>query len=238
MRLLSVLALLLLPCVCRAGALPPEFTAASANGAGIISVKAATTYAELAGPDRADAVAKAGTALGLADGPLGVRLTDGGELWALSGGKAEKLDSWNYSAVQPGPGVSAAGRWFASFGMQNMGGGDYPASTLNMRVGSTLFRGRYDLALSYDYYKPRDSELGSRSLGIVGRALMPLSRHSGWNAGAQLSTSDNYGTKAVDFGLVTGMNVYLPRGSFDISVNLKNKGACGLLLGYTVYLTR
>mgnify|MGYP001453103052 CR=1 FL=1 len=238
MRPLLTAALLLAPCVCRAGALPPEFAASSVNGAGIISVKAATTYVDLVGSDRADAVAKVGTALGLADGPLSVRLPDGGELWNLSAGKAEKLDSWSGGAVQPGPGVSAAGRWFASLGMQNMGGGDYPASTLNMRVGSTLFRGRYDLALSYDYYKPRDSELTSRSLGIVGRALMPLSRHSGWNAGAQLSTSDNYGVKTGDFGLVAGINVYLPRGSFDISLNLKGRGACGLLLGYTVYLTR
>ena len=54
----------------------------------------------------------------------------------------------------------------------------------------------------------------------------------------QWYAADNYGEKSSSFGLVTGINVYLPRGSFDITLNLKDKGDCGLLAGYTIYLSR
>lgn len=238
MRRIFLCLLFALPAAGRAGGLPAQFLSQQVNGAGITVLKAAPAYAELSARVKSEKVAEACASPGQAEMPVAVELPGSGELWKCAEGKAVRLDAWSDAAMQPGPGVKKAGRWFASIGMQSMGGGDYPASTLNMRVGSTLFKGRYDLALTYDYYKPRDSELTSSSLGLVGRALMPLSRHTGWNVGAQISTADNYGKKEKELGLVAGLSVYLPRGSFDITLNLKEKGNCGLLAGYTVYLSR
>ncbi len=230
--------LLALPAVCRGAVLPPEFLTYTANGSGVSRLKAAPAYADMAAGSKAEVIANACAALNLPEGSVAVELPSGGEIWNFSGGKARRLDAWSDKVLPQGPGIKTAGRWFASFGMQSMGGGDYPSSTLNMRLGSTLLQGRYDLALSYDYAKPQESELTSSSLGLVGRALLPLSRHSGWNVGAQWYAADNYGEKSSSFGLVTGINVYLPRGSFDITLNLKDKGDCGLLAGYTIYLSR
>ena len=67
---------------------------------------------------------------------------------------------------------------------------------------------------------------------------MPLSVHGGCNIGAQLNSVDNYGAKTRSIGLVTGLNVYLPGGSFDITLNLQDKGVYGLMAGYTVFITR
>jgi len=44
--------------------------------------------------------------------------------------------------------------------------------------------------------------------------------------------------KTASVGLVAGINVYLPRGSFDITLNLQDKGAYGLMAGYTVFISR
>jgi hypothetical protein len=134
--------------------------------------------------------------------------------------------------------TSQAGRWFASFGMQGMSGGDYPSGAINMRLGSTLYKNRYDVALTYDYYKLRDALEGRTSLGLVARALMPVSPYGGWNIGAQLLSVNNYGVRQGTLGIVAGINVFLPRGSFDITLNLQDQGNYGLLAGYTVFITR
>ena len=238
MRLLLAALLLLAPGLCRAVTLPSEFEGSRVNTSGLVYLKASSSYKNLSAAAKAAAVAKAASALGHATRQLAVELDGAGELWSVNSGKVLELESWSDKTLPLGPGSNRMGRWFASFGMQSMGGGDSPSSTLNMRLGSTLYKNRYDLALSYDYSKPRDSLLSRASLGVVGRALMPLSRHGGWNIGVQLSSYNNYGVKTSDSGLVTGLNVYLPRGSFDITLSLRSKGAYGLLAGYTVFLTR
>lgn len=237
MKRLTAALLLLLPLCAAAAPLPPQFESSRTAAAGAVYLKAAKAYYDFTIGDKAAAVAAAAAALGLA-GPVAVELDGGGELWEVKESRVVKLDAWSDRNIYLGPKARRTGRWFASFGMQSMGGGDYPSATMNLRLGTTLYKDRYDAAVSYDYSKPQDSELSRSSLGLVGRMLMPLSRHGGWNLGAQVSSSDNYGVKTTAVGLVTGLNVYLPRGSFDISFTLRDKGAYGLMAGYTVHLTR
>jgi len=238
MRLLLAAFLLLAPVLCRAAALPPEFESFRVSSSGLVYLKAASDYRALSTASKAAAVANAASALGRSGGQLAVELDGEGELWNVKDGGAAKLDSWSDKAMTFGSRPPRTGRWFASFGMQSMSGGDYPSGTLNLRLGSTLYKNRYDLALAYDYSKPRDAPEGRTSLGLVGRALMPLSVHGGCNIGAQLNSVDNYGAKTRSIGLVTGLNVYLPGGSFDITLNLQDKGVYGLMAGYTVFITR
>ncbi|PIU19508.1 MAG: hypothetical protein COT18_07135 [Elusimicrobia bacterium CG08_land_8_20_14_0_20_59_10] len=238
MRLL-IAALLLLPHVCQAGSLPPQFEGSSVNASGTTILKAAKAYTFIQPVGRPAVVAQAAAALPLPpEKPFSVEWPGGGELWAMKDGQPVKLDSWSDLSLPLNPKSFNIGRWFGTFGIQSMGGGDYPASSMNLRVGSTLLRNRYDLAWTYDYYKPAESETYRAAMGLMGRKLMPLSPHGGWNFGAQLSMLNNYGERSGTLGLVTGLNIYLPRGSFDITLLLQDEGAHGLFAGYTVHLTR
>ena len=237
MRLLLLAVLLLLPAFGRA-ALPQEFESSNLNRSGVLYLKAAATYGPLSPDEKTSSVEKAAGSLAVANGTVVVQSGAAGEIWSVRGGKAEKLDGWSDTTLPLNPKTNNAGRWFASFGMQSMSGGPSPSGTINMRLGSTLYKGRYDLALSYDYNKLSDAELGQASLGVVGRALIPLTRHGGWNIGAQLTRTNSFGVASDSVGLVTGLNIYLPRGTFDITLNLQEKGAYGVLAGYTIFITR
>lgn len=238
MKAIIPILLLLAPVLCRAAALPSDFGSSRINASGVTYLMALPAYSQLALAAKEKALANAAAALGIADGQVVVELPAAGELWRVKNGKPAKLDSWSDNELPLGQGTRRAGRWFASFGMQGMSGGDYPSGTLNMRLGSTLYKGRYDAALTYDYSKQQDALVGRTSLGLVSRALLPINRHGGWNVGAELYTIDNYGVRQNSFGLVTGLNVYLPGGSFDVTLNLRDKGAYGLLVGYTLFITR
>lgn len=234
---MRILPALFLICACgaaNAAALPPEIESARPNAAGVLELKAAKSYKFLDVRRKGEIVAAAAGA----DMAAQVSFDGGGELWRVQGGEADRLDAWSDARIRLEEKAPRTGRWFASLGMQSMAGGDHPSATLNMRLGSTLYKDRYDLAFSYDYSKPRDSLLSRTSFGLVGRALLPLSRHGGWNVGAQVSGVNNYGVEETRIGAVAGLNVYLPRGSFDITFSLQDKGDYGLLAGYTVYLTR
>jgi hypothetical protein len=237
MRLLLA-ALLLGPSFCFGAALPSEFEGSRVNSSGLVYLKGAGGYKNLSAAAQAAAVSKGAAALGRQDCQIAVELDGAGELWDVRNGKAAQLDAWSDRSMPLAHGSSRIGRWFASFGMQAMNGGDFPSGAMNLRLGSTLFKNRYDLALAYDYSKPRDSIVSRTSLGLVGRALLPLSPHGGWNIGGQISSADNYGDQTSSIGLVTGLNVYLPGGSFDITFKLQDKGAYGLMAGYTVFLSR
>ena len=237
MRSLLAAALLLSPALCRGAALPPVFENSGTNSSGVVCLKALTSYITLTDIQKTEAVEEAATALKVSC-PISIQSEKAGELWTIKEGKAEKLDAWSDQPLPLGPKTNTIGRWFAAFGMQSMGGGDFPSSTINLRLGSTLFQNRYDLAFTYDYSKPRDAQLGRAAVGLVGRALMPLSQHAGWNIGGQLSRVNNAGIAEGSIGLVTGLNIYLPRGSFDITLNLQDKGVYGFLVGYTVFISR
>lgn len=236
---LILAALLLLPALCRAATLPPQFESSSANPSGTMVIKASKTYTAIPSIARSGTVLQAAAALALPpEKPFSVEWPGGGELWAIKEGQATKLDSWSDRSLPLNERSSSKGRWFGSFGLQRMGGGDYPASSMNLRVGSTLFQNHYDLAWTYDYYKPAESQTYRANMGLMGRKLMPLGPHGGWNYGVQLSMLNNYGVRSGTLGLVTGLNIYLPRGSFDITLQFQDEGVYGLLVGYTVYLTR
>jgi len=238
MRLLLA-ALLLAPALCRAADLPPQFEGSSLNASGTRVLKAAKTYVGIPPMGRPGLVAQAASSLALpSDKPFAVEWPGGGELWAMKGGLPARLDSWSDRSLPLNPKSLNKGRWFGAFGLQSMGGGDYPASSMNLRVGSTLFQNHYDLAWTYDYYKPAESLTYRASMGLMGRKLMPLSPRGGWNVGAKLCLLNNYGERSGTLGLVTGLNIYLPRGSFDITLLLQDEGAYGLLAGYTLHLTR
>lgn len=233
--LLAALALLLPTC---AAALPAVFKGAHVNGAGVTYLEAESSYEQLSLPTKAAEIAVAARELGVAAGSLVVKRDVGGELWSVKAGTPSRLDVWSDRSIPLGEKTNQAGRWFASVGMQGMSGGDYPSGAINMRLGSTLYKNRYDVALTYDYYKLRDALEGRTSLGLVGRALMPVSPYGGWNIGAQLLSVNNYGVRQGTLGIVAGINVFLPRGSFDITLNLQDQGNYGLLAGYTVFITR
>lgn len=226
------------PSLCFGAALPSEFESSRTNSAGLVYLKASGGYNDLTAASRASVVATAAASLGRKNGQLAVELDAAGELWTIKNGEAEKLDVWSDRSTPLAHGSLKPGRWFASFGMQGMSGGDYPSGTINLRLGTTLYKNRYDAAVTYDHYKLRDALDGRTSLGLVGRALLPLSPHGGWNIGAQVSSMDSYGNKTSSIGLVTGLNVYLPGGSLDLTLNLRDKGGYGLMAGYTIFLTR
>jgi len=234
-RFLAAIALFIPTC---AAAMPPAFKGSHVNGAGVTYLEAASSYDKLSLNAKAAEVALAAKELGVPTGSLVVKQDAGGELWSIKAGTPYRLDTWSDKSTPLGQNTSRAGRWFASFGMQGMNGGDYPSGAINMRLGSTLYQNRYDVALTYDYYKLRDALEGRTSLGLVGRALMPVSQYGGWNIGAQLSSVNNYGVRQGTVGIVTGINVFLPRGSFDITLNLQDQGNYGFLAGYTVFITR
>lgn len=239
MRILLAAIFLTLPGFCNATTLPPQFESSSVNASGITCLKAARTYSSINPQARAEAIGLAAGALGLApDKPIAVEFSGGSELWTIKDGRPVKLDAWSDKELPLGPNSRTAGRWFGSVGIQKMAGGDFPSSTMNLRFGSTLYQGRYDLAYTYDYYKNADAISYRASMGLVGRALLPLNRIAGWNIGAQLTWINNYGVHEGAAGLVTGLNFYLPRGSFDVTLSFKDKGEYGLLAGYTVFITK
>lgn len=223
---------------CAVAALPAAFKGSYVNGAGVTCLEAASSYEQLSITAKATEIAAAARELGITAGSIVVKRDAGGELWSIKTGTPSRLDAWSDRAIPLGEKTNPAGRWFASFGMQGMSGGDYPSGAINMRLGSTLYKNRYDVALTYDYYKLRDALEGRTSLGLVGRALMPVSPYGGWNIGAQLTSVNNYGVRQGTIGIVTGINVFLPKGSFDITLNLQDQGNYGLLAGYTVFVTR
>jgi len=166
-----------------------------------------------------------------------IRISGGhyGELWKLSGGKAAALETWSLAEINPVSGAARAGKWFASFGVRRMGG-DYPNNGLNLRLGTMLYKNKYDLSLSWDYNRYSDSDSASKTLGLSVRRLMPLTPHTGCNLGVKISRSDYYGDASTDLSGVAGLNFYLPGGSFDISYDMGEEGRWGVTLGYTVFI--
>ncbi len=146
MRNILAALLLLSPVLCRAAVLPAQFENSVVNSAGTVVLKAAPAYnADQQG--KGEAVAQAARALGIpVDKPVAVQWPGGGELWTMKDIGAVKLDSWSDKALPLGPNSQNGGRWFGFFGIQSMGGGDFPSSSMNLRVGSTLFKNQYDLA--------------------------------------------------------------------------------------------
>jgi len=129
------------------------------------------------------------------------------------------------------------GQWFGFFGAQAQTGGSTKSSGFNARIGSTLWQGRYDLAATLSTQTTKDAS--TSSVGLVGRMLFRLNPDIGWNVGAQAQRSASSSGDTLDtISVVGGLNIYVPNGSFDVTLTLGNRGTYGLLFGYTIFLTR
>ena len=136
-----------------------------------------------------------------------------------------------------GPHSRRAGRWFGYLGGQLTRGGDLPANAWTGRIGTTLFKDRYDAAISLsrnNFTEVDDS--GVTTVGLVFRALYAYTPHAGFNLGAQVDRVSAPGYSHLSPSVLAGINIYLPGGSFDITLTHGERGNRGLLLGYTVYI--
>ena len=239
----AVLSLMLLAaflCPSPAGGAEPAgpFAGVSAVPGGILRLAAAEPYVKLKEDGRraaveAQAKARPGVALAV------VEYNGNGELWRISGAGAELADSWSRGEMRFARHARKAGRWFGHVGGQFVRGGDYPSDGWTARLGTTLFKDRYDAALSLSrnsFTEADDS--ATTSLGLTVRALYPYTRHAGLNLGLQLDRVSYTGYSHLSPSVVGGINIYLPGGSFDISLSCGEYGRTSLLAGYTVYISK
>lgn len=179
---------------------------------------------------------------GISRGPdfIVVVSQEGGTLWHWKKERVHKLDEWaddRLTFENPG---GRRDRLFGSLGGQMSTGGRADSTGVNARLGSTLFRNRYDLALTFSHNSVDTSpKFTTQSYGLIGRALFPWRRRVGWNIGGQMiRTVPSQGRAENTLSALGGINLYLPGGSFDVTLTVGNKGSYGFLIGYTVYLTR
>jgi hypothetical protein len=177
---------------------------------------------------------------------LEVRWDHGGWLWLArtrEGGGVQKvalLDRWDETGPAP-LAAAASGRWFFFLGGQSVSGGDLGSSSgVNVRLGTTLLKDRYDLSFLFNRTSTGPSpKTKATALGVVGRMLFRLPGPLGYNVGAQIVTIR--ATDAEDdkqASLVAGLNYYQSRGAWDLSLALGDEGDRTLVIGYSFYLTR
>lgn len=231
---------------CSKVALPAAFSGCTSGAAGALYFKADKNYFAMDKTARA-AVASKAIAAWLEANPksklalFAVKGDGMGELWGLpAGGKTARLDAWQDSRMNFGPKQAKHGNLFAYLGGQLVTGRDYPSKGFSARLGTMLFKDRYDAAVSYSYSGITGvADSGSSSIGLVGRARFKSTRHAGLNAGFQLNYYKSaYGEDEWAPSVIGGINVYVPSGSFDISASIGGRGAFNLQLGYTVFLSR
>ncbi|MEK6628672.1 MAG: hypothetical protein AABY53_08595 [Bdellovibrionota bacterium] len=160
----------------------------------------------------------------------------GGELWSVQNNKITKVGEWSDSQLHFSQTTPPHGRLFAFFGGQMVQGGVADVTGFNARIGSTLFKNRYDLAVSLSYASIKTTpSVNTNSLGVVGRALFPLSERVGYNLGGQLVRTEIDSTPTTTPGAVAGLNFFIPTGSFDVTVSTLDAGRWSLLAGYTLF---
>lgn len=214
------------------------FSGARPGPGGLLRLEAAEPYLGLKGSERKAAVegrtaAYPGTRLAV------VEYRGNGELWTVAGGSATLADTWSRSQLRYTRHERTAGRWFGYAGGQFVRGGDSPSNGWTGRLGTTLFKNRYDAALSISRSSLTDADDSAMTtLGLTGRALYPYTRHAGLNLGLQLDRVSYTGYSHISPSAVGGINIYLPGGSFDLSLNYGESGRVALLAGYTVYISK
>ncbi len=160
----------------------------------------------------------------------------GGSLWRSRSGEAEVVEEWSNDKI-PYTEAGRAGKLFGFFGGQLASGGAADMMGVNARLGSTLLRNRYDMALILGYNSfDTDPKTSSVSYGAVGRALFPWKPALGYNLGFQvLRTSPSEGEGATTVSALAGLNFFLGGGSFDLTLNAGNHSSYGLLAGYSFF---
>ncbi|MEF3280665.1 MAG: hypothetical protein K6357_06840 [Elusimicrobiota bacterium] len=167
-----------------------------------------------------------------------VLLKDGGELWNITSSSVELMERWSDNKLFFDPVQTRSGRIFGFLGAQTTMGGDVKSSGINARLGSTLFKDRFDFSIFFSH-NSYDSA-GMNSYGVSLRALFPLTRKYGANLGVQLSkvSYEEGGESTNVTSILGGVNYYLPAGSFDITLLIGNNSTYSLIAGYTFYLTK
>jgi len=234
----SLLLVICLLCVGTALAVEPAqiITSYKVSPSGVLLLTAATEYFSLKTAEKKSAVERAAAKAPSAS-VVSVAAAGEGELWSVTAGSATALDAWSDRGMRFGPRSRKAGRWFGYVGGQLTRGGDLPSNAWTGRLGTTLFKNRYDAAISLtrnSFTEIEDS--GVTTVGLTFRALYPYTEHAGFNLGVQLDRVSTTGYSHLSPSALAGINIYLPGGSFDITFTQGERGNRGLLLGYTVYI--
>lgn len=236
-------ALLCLACVAAfrlaaAAAESVAFVGTPAASGGVVRLKAAEPYLKWKKAERKAAVETESRAYS-GVGAAVVEYPGGGEIWTVEAGSATLADSWSRGGMRFGRRARKAGRWFGHVGGQFVRGGDLPSNGWTGRLGTTLFKDRYDAALAVSRNTFTESDDSAvTTLGLTARALYPYTEHAGFNLGLQLDRVSYTGYSNVSPSAVGGINIYLPGGSFDVSLSFGEAGRLSLLAGYTVYITK
>lgn len=238
-NLILVLAIVICPADRIFAAVTVEgFESPAVNNGGVLRLKATEAYSKWKEDARkaaveAQALSYPGTAVAV------VEYAGNGEFWTFTSTHAALADSWSRREMHFGQHARKAGRWFGYVGGQFVRGGDMPSNGWTGRIGTTLFKDRYDtaLSLSRNSFTEADNS-GVTTIGLTIRALYPYTRHAGFNLGMQLDRTSYTGYSHISPSAVGGINIYLPGGSFDVSISYGEFGRASLLAGYTVYISK
>jgi hypothetical protein len=171
----------------------------------------------------------------------------GGWLWEVVDTKSvgEKklrlVDQWDDATAPWTAETSLRDRWFFFAGGQSVFGGDVGSSSgFNLRLGTTLFKNRYDLAFLFNKTSTGPSpKVKATALGFIGRMLFRGPGHWGYNVGGQLTSLSASGASADrQLSAVGGLNYYQGHGAWDMSLTLGDEGSRTLVLGYSIFFDR
>jgi hypothetical protein len=182
------------------------------------------------------------------DALLEVRWDHGGWLWrsrldAKSGRENLSLvDRWDDGELVWMQESSSQGKWFLFLGGQSVSGGQVGSSSgLNVRLGSTLFRDKYDAAITFNQTSTgQNPKIKLQSVGFLGRALFRVPNTAlGYNLGGQIASisGENFETEQ-ELSLLAGLNYYMSKGAWDLALNLGDEGTRTLVVGYSIFLNR
>lgn len=179
---------------------------------------------------------------------LEVRWRYGGWVWrgkrdAKTGReKVTLVDRWDDGSFPWVQESSVWGRWFLFMGGQSVSGGGIGSSSgFNLRLGTTLFRDKYDVAFTFNRTSTGPSpKIELTAIGALGRALFRVpDTNWGYNIGGSVTTISGERFKTEnELSLLGGLNYYQPTGTWDLSLNLGDEGTRTLILGYSIFLNR
>lgn len=239
-NLILALAIIIYPAerIFAAGNSVEGFESPAVNNGGVLRLKATETYGKWKEDARKTAVetqslSYPGTSVAV------VEYAGNGEFWTFTSTHAALADSWSRREMRFGRHAQKAGRWFGYVGGQFVRGGDMPSNGWTGRLGTTLFKNRYDTAISVSHNSFSEVEdSGMTTIGLTMRALYPYTRHVGLNLGIQLDRTSYTGYSHISPSAIGGINIYLPGGSFDVSLSLGEEGRASLLAGYTIFISK
>ncbi len=168
----------------------------------------------------------------------------GGWLWQVrrdeKTGEARMrlVDQWDDTRLPAMLDAVRKDKWFLFLGGQSVSGGKVGSSVgFNMRLGTTLFRDKYDLSFLFNKTSTGpEPKTKATAYGVLGRRLFRLPNQWGYNLGGQITAIKSSGFKAEnEVGAVGGINYYLPKGTWDITLSLGDEGTRTLVIGYSIF---